>query len=116
MVARICEIFLDMIENIRFQHLYRMVVLVLFTNFAVHSRVDLADVVATWRSAQAVCFDVDSTVCEDEGIDELAAFCGAGEAVAAWTARSELLSPIVYVFFQVVQMLLITFLSCYRPR
>jgi len=35
-----------------------------------------------------VCFDVDSTVCEDEGIDELAAFCGAGEAVAAWTARA----------------------------
>lgn len=43
--------------------------------------------VSTWRNAHAVCFDVDSTVCEDEGIDELAAFCGAGEAVAAWTAR-----------------------------
>ncbi|BBN01816.1 phosphoserine phosphatase [Marchantia polymorpha subsp. ruderalis] len=41
-----------------------------------------------WRNAEAVCFDVDSTVCEDEGIDELAAFCGAGEAVAAWTARA----------------------------
>lgn len=47
-----------------------------------------AEVVATWQNAQAVCFDVDSTVCEDEGIDELAAFCGAGEAVAAWTARA----------------------------
>lgn len=47
-----------------------------------------AEVVATWRNAQAVCFDVDSTVCEDEGIDELAAFCGAGVAVAAWTARA----------------------------
>ncbi|KAG0554297.1 hypothetical protein M758_12G083100 [Ceratodon purpureus] len=47
-----------------------------------------AEVVATWQNAQAVCFDVDSTVCEDEGIDELAAFCGAGDAVAAWTARA----------------------------
>jgi len=46
------------------------------------------EVVSTWRNAHAVCFDVDSTVCEDEGIDELAAFCGAGEAVAAWTARA----------------------------
>ena len=35
-----------------------------------------------------MCFDVDSTVCTDEGIDELAAFCGAGEAVAALTARA----------------------------
>jgi phosphoserine phosphatase len=35
-----------------------------------------------------VCFDVDSTVCTDEGIDELAAFCGAGDAVAALTARA----------------------------
>ncbi|KGN63727.1 phosphoserine phosphatase, chloroplastic [Cucumis sativus] len=41
-----------------------------------------------WRSANAVCFDVDSTVCVDEGIDELADFCGAGEAVAEWTARA----------------------------
>lgn len=36
---------------------------------------------------EAVCFDVDSTVCVDEGIDELAEFCGAGKAVAEWTAR-----------------------------
>jgi phosphoserine phosphatase len=35
-----------------------------------------------------VCFDVDSTVCTDEGIDELAAYCGAGEAVAALTAKA----------------------------
>lgn len=26
-------------------------------------------------------------MCMDEGIDELAEFCGAGEAVAEWTAR-----------------------------
>lgn len=41
-----------------------------------------------WRKASAVCFDVDSTVCVDEGIDELAEFCGAGKAVADWTARA----------------------------
>ncbi|CAA6668294.1 unnamed protein product [Spirodela intermedia] len=46
------------------------------------------DVLEIWRSADAVCFDVDSTVCLDEGIDELADFCGAGEAVAEWTARA----------------------------
>ncbi|MQL85431.1 hypothetical protein Taro_017934 [Colocasia esculenta] len=46
------------------------------------------DVLEIWRSADAVCFDVDSTVCLDEGIDELADFCGAGKAVAEWTARA----------------------------
>lgn len=46
------------------------------------------EVLETWRSADAVCFDVDSTVCLDEGIDELAEFCGAGKAVAEWTARA----------------------------
>lgn len=45
------------------------------------------EVVDVWRGANAVCFDVDSTVCIDEGIDELADFCGAGKAVAEWTAR-----------------------------
>ncbi|MCO5552154.1 hypothetical protein L7F22_005664 [Adiantum nelumboides] len=41
-----------------------------------------------WQAADAVCFDVDSTVCTDEGIDALGEFCGAGEAVAAWTSRA----------------------------
>jgi len=47
----------------------------------------LTVILQLWRSADAVCFDVDSTVCLDEGIDELAEFCGAGKAVADWTAR-----------------------------
>lgn len=47
----------------------------------------LTEVLELWRSADAVCFDVDSTVCLDEGIDELAEFCGAGKAVAEWTAK-----------------------------
>ncbi|MCD7454218.1 hypothetical protein HAX54_023973 [Datura stramonium] len=46
------------------------------------------EVLDVWQNANAVCFDVDSTVCIDEGIDEFAEFCGAGEAVAEWTARS----------------------------
>lgn len=33
------------------------------------------------RRAEAVCFDVDSTVIREEGIDELAKFCGVGDAV-----------------------------------
>uniref|UniRef100_A0A1D1YHR5 phosphoserine phosphatase n=2 Tax=Anthurium amnicola TaxID=1678845 RepID=A0A1D1YHR5_9ARAE len=46
------------------------------------------EALAIWCRADAVCFDVDSTVCLDEGIDELADFCGAGNAVAEWTARA----------------------------
>ncbi|CAN6714155.1 unnamed protein product [Malus baccata var. baccata] len=46
------------------------------------------EVLDVWRNADAVCFDVDSTVCLDEGIDELAEHCGAGKAVAEWTARA----------------------------
>ncbi|KAA8542547.1 hypothetical protein F0562_023699 [Nyssa sinensis] len=46
------------------------------------------EVLEVWQNANAVCFDVDSTVCLDEGIDELAEFCGAGKAVAEWTARA----------------------------
>uniref|UniRef100_K3XBL2 phosphoserine phosphatase n=1 Tax=Globisporangium ultimum (strain ATCC 200006 / CBS 805.95 / DAOM BR144) TaxID=431595 RepID=K3XBL2_GLOUD len=41
-----------------------------------------------WRSVGAVCFDVDSTVCEDEGIDVLAEHCGAGAAVKEWTNKA----------------------------
>lgn len=41
-----------------------------------------------WRKADAVCFDVDSTVCKDEGIDELAEYCGVGEQVRAWTLKA----------------------------
>ncbi|KAF0692960.1 Aste57867_16006 [Aphanomyces stellatus] len=43
---------------------------------------------ATWKRAQAVCFDVDSTVCCEEGIDVLAAHCGQGKRVAEWTTRA----------------------------
>ncbi len=36
------------------------------------------------KNACAVCFDVDSTVTVGEGIDELADYCGIGDAVAQW--------------------------------
>ena len=44
--------------------------------------------IALIQSASAFCFDVDSTVCVDEGIDELAAFLGKGEEVAELTRRA----------------------------
>eukprot|EP00882_Tetradesmus_deserticola_P011144 GHRQ01011785.1.p1 GENE.GHRQ01011785.1~~GHRQ01011785.1.p1 ORF type:complete len:269 (+),score=72.87 GHRQ01011785.1:202-1008(+) len=46
------------------------------------------EVLELWRNAQAVCFDVDSTFCVDESIDELAAFLGVGDQVAALTAKA----------------------------
>ncbi|KAK9684492.1 hypothetical protein RND81_10G213800 [Saponaria officinalis] len=46
------------------------------------------EVLDLWRHVDAVCFDVDSTVCIDEGIDEFAEFCGAGKAVAEWTSKA----------------------------
>lgn len=33
---------------------------------------------AFWRDADAVCFDVDSTVIQEEAIDEVAKFCNKG--------------------------------------
>ena len=40
------------------------------------------------KAARAVCFDVDSTVIMEEGIDVLAEHKGAGDAVAALTAKA----------------------------
>lgn len=38
-----------------------------------------------WLQADCVCFDVDSTVCQGEAIDDLAEFVGAGEQVQQLT-------------------------------
>jgi len=48
-----------------------------------------ASVSALFRSGaiDAVCFDVDSTICTTEGIDEFAAFLGCGDAVAQVTRK-----------------------------
>ena len=43
---------------------------------------------AIWKTADCVCFDVDSTVCIDEGIDELARFCGKMEEVSRLTLQA----------------------------
>ena len=46
------------------------------------------EVLEFWRGCDAVAFDVDSTVCEDEGIDELGAYCGKAAEVAAITRKA----------------------------
>ncbi|XP_020380200.1 phosphoserine phosphatase isoform X1 [Rhincodon typus] len=48
----------------------------------------LAETKAVLCSADAVCFDVDSTVIKEEGIDELATFCGVGNEVAEITGNA----------------------------
>lgn len=40
------------------------------------------------RNSNIVCFDVDSTVICEEGIDELAKFCGKGQEVARLTKEA----------------------------
>jgi phosphoserine phosphatase len=45
-------------------------------------------VLETIRNADAYCFDVDSTFCSDESIDELADFLGRGDEVAALTRKA----------------------------
>ncbi|XP_018563778.1 phosphoserine phosphatase isoform X2 [Anoplophora glabripennis] len=40
------------------------------------------------KNADAICFDVDSTVIQEEGIDELAKFCNKGTEVADLTAKA----------------------------
>lgn len=47
-----------------------------------------AEIQAIWRAADAVCFDVDSTVVQEEGIDELAKFCGKGDEVSRLTKEA----------------------------
>ncbi|KJH44261.1 phosphoserine phosphatase SerB [Dictyocaulus viviparus] len=41
-----------------------------------------------WKNADAVAFDVDSTVCQDEAIDELAKYLGVGDAIANITRQA----------------------------
>jgi hypothetical protein len=48
---------------------------------------DVPGAIDALRKADAVCFDVDSTVITEEGIDVLAEYLGKGEEVAAWTRK-----------------------------
>uniref|UniRef100_A0A6U4AII0 phosphoserine phosphatase n=1 Tax=Ditylum brightwellii TaxID=49249 RepID=A0A6U4AII0_9STRA len=49
---------------------------------------DVSTAMEMLSRADAVCFDVDSTVIQEEGIDVLADSLGRGEEVAAWTAKA----------------------------
>ncbi|XP_061187501.1 phosphoserine phosphatase-like isoform X1 [Saccostrea echinata] len=48
----------------------------------------LEEVRRIWAQANGVCFDVDSTLVMDEGLDELAKFCGVGKEVQEWTKKA----------------------------
>ena len=45
-------------------------------------------VLTTLQQADGICFDVDSTFCQDESIDELAEYLGVGEKVKELTAKA----------------------------
>lgn len=76
-----------------------------------------------WRKADAVCFDVDSTVCRDEAIDELAKYVGKSREVSeitktamlgganfreALASRLEIIQPSKRILSQ--------YLSSHKPR
>jgi hypothetical protein len=45
-------------------------------------------VLQMWRTANAVCFDIDCTVCSGDSLDELASYLGKSEQVQYWTNRA----------------------------
>ncbi|XP_066902402.1 phosphoserine phosphatase-like [Halyomorpha halys] len=47
-----------------------------------------SNVKAIWKKADAVCFDVDSTIIREEAIDKLAEFCGKGKEIQAMTSAA----------------------------
>lgn len=49
---------------------------------------NVADAMFSLANADAVCFDVDSTVIQEEGIDVLADYLGKGKVVAEFTAKA----------------------------
>lgn len=49
---------------------------------------NLNELRSIWKNADAVTFDVDSTVIQEEGIDELAKFCGKENDVISLTNRA----------------------------
>ena len=66
-----------------------------------------AAVRSIWQKADAVCFDVDSTVCKDEGLDELAEYCGVGQQVKAWWVGTKglyvMFAPYSYKLIMIIQ-------------
>ncbi|XP_024875909.1 phosphoserine phosphatase [Temnothorax curvispinosus] len=62
----------------------------LFSNYrlTVLKMTSLENIKNIWKTADAVTFDVDSTVITEEAIDELANFCGKGEEITKLTKRA----------------------------
>lgn len=58
------------------------------TNVGVPASKRVAEAREALKKAQIVCFDVDSTIITEEGIDELAMYCGKGSEVAALTKEA----------------------------
>lgn len=58
------------------------------TNGGVPASKRVAEAREALKKAQIVCFDVDSTIITEEGIDELAMYCGKGSEVAALTKEA----------------------------
>ncbi|XP_015171751.1 PREDICTED: phosphoserine phosphatase isoform X1 [Polistes dominula] len=56
--------------------------------FTLSQMANIEEVKTIWRIADAITFDVDSTVIKDEGIDELAKFCGKGKQVTELTKQA----------------------------
>ena len=55
---------------------------------SVHEGIDVQGAMEALSVADAVCFDVDSTVITEEGIDVLADFLGKGAEVSEWTRKA----------------------------
>jgi phosphoserine phosphatase len=55
---------------------------------AAKKQLSVPEVQQIFVRCDAVCFDVDSTVIQEEGIDVLADYCGKGTAVAELTRRA----------------------------
>lgn len=51
--------------------------------------------IKAWKKVDAVCFDVDSTVITEEGIDCLAAFCGKEKEVAEWYVKNQSIDNVI---------------------
>ncbi|KAF7989072.1 hypothetical protein HCN44_007382 [Aphidius gifuensis] len=49
---------------------------------------NLDDIKTIWKNADGVTFDVDSTVIQEEGIDELAKYCNKGDQVTELTKKA----------------------------
>lgn len=69
-------------ETLHYSHSEKDFILSPHSKKAPKRMASLMELKEIFRSADAVCFDVDSTVIREEGIDELAKFCGVGDAVA----------------------------------